>query len=110
MDLKKNSAKFCKIMKIGNCAKNCRFKFGAVRRNANLADLENTCKMRLVAVHTAENKPLKVWQPTPDPPLGSNKQRCKRLNPGFCRLRGKLAPLARKEEERAEARDACGAS
>ena len=52
-DLNENSAKFCKnhekIAKI-NGAKDCKFEFGAVQRNANLLDLENPCKMRLFSL------------------------------------------------------------
>ena len=38
-----------KIAKI-NGAKDCKFEFGAVQRNANLVDLENPCKMRLFSL------------------------------------------------------------
>ena len=52
-DLNENSAKFCKnhekIAKI-NGAKDCKFEFRAVQRNANLVDLENPCKMRLFSL------------------------------------------------------------
>ena len=52
-DLNENSAKFCKnhekILKI-NGAKDCKFEFRAVQRNANLVDLENPCKMRLFSL------------------------------------------------------------
>ena len=44
----------------------CIFEFGAVQRFVNLVDLEKCCKMTIwllsLAVHTAENKPLKVCQ------------------------------------------------
>ena len=33
-----------------NGAKDCKFEFGAVQRNANLVDLENPCKMRLFSL------------------------------------------------------------
>ena len=64
-DLNENSAKFCKITrkitKI-NGAKDCKFEFGAVQRNANLVDLEkfmlrNAPSLAIVAVHTEENEP-----------------------------------------------------
>ena len=55
-DLNENSAKFCKInikksniAKI-NGAKDCKFEFRAVQRNANLVDLENPCKTRLFSL------------------------------------------------------------
>ena len=52
-DLNENSVKFCKnhekIAKI-NGAKDCKFEFRAVQRNANLVDLENPCKMRLFSL------------------------------------------------------------
>ena len=52
-DLNDNSAKVYNnhetIAKI-NGAKDCKFEFGAVQRNANLVDLENPCKMRLFSL------------------------------------------------------------
>ena len=52
-DLNENSTKISqnheKIAKI-NGAKDCKFEFGAVQRNANLVDLENPCKMRLFSL------------------------------------------------------------
>ena len=57
-----------RIAKI-NGAKDCKFEFGAVQRNANLVDiiisksLQNASFLAIVAVHRAENEPLKVWQP-----------------------------------------------
>ena len=42
----KNHEKIAKI----NGAKDCKFEFGAVQRNANLVDLENPCKMRLFSL------------------------------------------------------------
>ena len=55
-DLNENSWKFKKICKNHekiakiNGAKDCKFEFGAVQRNANLVDLENPCKMRLFSL------------------------------------------------------------
>ena len=40
---------YYKIAKI-NGAKDCKFEFGAVQRNANLLDVENLCKMRLFSL------------------------------------------------------------
>ena len=55
-DLNENQAKICKnqlnhekIPKI-NGAKDCKFDFAAVQRNANIVDLENLCKMRLISL------------------------------------------------------------
>ena len=52
-DSDENSAKFCKnhekIAKISS-AKDCKFEFGAVQKNANLVDLENPYKMRLFSL------------------------------------------------------------
>ena len=43
----KNHEKIAKI----NGAKDCKFEFGAVQKNANLVDdLENPCKMRLFSL------------------------------------------------------------
>ena len=75
-DLNENSAKFCKLTrKITeiNYAKDCKFEFGAVQRNANLVDLEKCCKMRLFALSQLtiqpRTSPLKFGsQPASDPP------------------------------------------
>ena len=52
-DSNENSRKLCenheKIAKI-NGAKDCKFEFGAVQRNANLVDLEKCEKMRLLSL------------------------------------------------------------
>ena len=52
-DLNENSRKICKndekIAKI-NGAKDCKFEFGAVQRNAILVDLEKCCNLRLLSL------------------------------------------------------------
>ena len=61
-----------KIAKI-NGAKDCKFEFGAVQRNANLVDLEKCCKMRLFSLSQLSiqprTSPLKFGsRPASDPP------------------------------------------
>ena len=51
-----------------NGAKDCKFEFGAVQRNANLIKscrsrkiLKNASFLAIVAVHTAENEPSEIY-------------------------------------------------
>ena len=80
----KNHEKIAKI----NDAKGCKFEFGAVRRNANLVDLENPENMRLLSLSEVSIQPITS-------PLKFLKNRGVRMrvsggmcSPSFCHHRG----------------------